>query len=348
MALNLFDTRFLIDMVIEIDKSSRTFLRDTFFKGSQQFDTKYIEFDKITGKRRVAAFVNTLVEGKVVDRPGSSRKVMEPAHINEKIATTADDFLQAQAGTTMYPGGQTPAARAALQLGKDLKNLNDMCTRNEELQCSQILHTGVLTIRGDGVDNQVTYGVPANQTITLTGIALWTDKVNSTPRTDLIGWVNRVSQSSGVVPNTMVLGLDAGVAFTEHPTIKDKFNMLKVDQGIIKPELLPNGVTYLGQYRDIGIQLDMFTYSEWYIDPADGVEKPMVALDKIILGNSNSTESGLKLYGAISDMKALTWATPRFSKSWEEEDPSVRWLNIKSSPLMALALPESILCAKVK
>jgi hypothetical protein len=53
-----------------------------------------------------------------------------------------------------------------------------------------------------------------------------------------------------------------------------------------------------------------------------------------------------KLYGCIKDLSAM-YPVARFPKSWEEEDPSARFLLMQSAPLLVPTQIDSFLSAQV-
>jgi hypothetical protein len=252
------------------------------------------------------------------------------------------------AGTTIYPGGITLAQRAAQQVGTDLATLDDLITRREEWMAAQALNAGTISVTGEGVNDVIDFQMAAGHKITLAGIALWTDTTNSNPLENLATWARLIGQDSGVVPNTAVLGSSAASALFAWLRINDKsggeISAIKVTLGQISPSALPNGANYLGYLRYNSLSVDLYTYDEWYVSDTDGLEYPMVPVDKVFLGSTNAQNT--RLYGAIKDLKALA-AMPRFSKSWEEEDPSVRFLMMQSAPLIALNQPDAFVSAKV-
>ena len=60
----------------------------------------------------------------------------------------------------------------------------------------------------------------------------------------------------------------------------------------------------------------------------------------VILGSRDGLE-GTRCYGAIHDEKANWTAHRYFTKSWVEEDPSVRWLLLQSAPLVVPYRPNA-------
>jgi hypothetical protein len=94
--------------------------------------------------------------------------------------------------------------------------------------------------------------------------------------------------------------------------------------------------------------LDSFTiyvYQAWYVDPADGVEKPILPADSIIM--TSPMLAGVRAFGAIRDEEAGLQALPQFVKSWIEPDPSVRFILLQSAPLVVPYRVNCSLKAKV-
>lgn len=345
--INIFDTRTMLQAVLQFKRPKR-FLLDTFFPGTKQFDTKTVDIDTYKGKRRMAPFVSPVVEGKIMARLGYTTNSYTPPYIKPKRPTIAGDLLVRRPGQTIYGNGMSMEQRASEILAADLMDLDDTITRREEWMASQAITLGTIAVVGDGVNDSIDFGLAAAHKAALTGQALWTDTTNSNPITSLSTFCRLISQDSGVVPNVAVLGSDVAAAFLDHPVIKANggvLSVVKLTLGQIQPQLLADGVTFLGTLTGPDFSLDLYTYSEWYVDDTDGTEKPMVPVDKIIIGSTRA--QNYKLYGAIQDLQAAgNFAVSRFPKSWEEEDPSVRYLMLQSASLVALNQPDASGCFK--
>lgn len=344
MTISIYETRTMMEAVRQM-KPAGSFLLRTFFPGVKEFSTKHVDIDIIKGMRRVAAYVSPLKEGKVVAKEGMTTKTLTPPYIKEKENITPQEFFAREGGNVIYAPGDGPNERAQRELGRILADLDTRCVRAEEVQAASAMNDGTVTCIGEGVNVQVDFGMPAAHKITLTGTDLWTDTTNSNPLDDLVDWCNMITKAAGVVPRKAVLGLDASKAFINHPKIQNLLNNRRILMGQIDPQQLPEGVTYLGNVSHAGVDLDLFTYQEWYID-ANGTEQPMVPADKVWLG-SGQTKNKI-LYGAIQDLKAGgLMAMARFPKSWEVEDPSVRWVMLQSAPLVGMLQPDAFASAKV-
>jgi hypothetical protein len=349
MAYDLFDSRTMM-AAMEQAKPPRTFLLNTFFGGAPRtFDTEAVDIDIIKGKRRLAPFVNPRREGKVVEKRGFKTRSYKPAYIKPKMVTTAEDIMKRAPGQHIYAPNSGPAVKAAQELGRNLAELNEMITRREEWMAAMSLTTGKCPIIGEGVDDLVDFLMDGTHLPVLSGNQLWTDHDDAKPLQDLRRWKRLVAKDSGMSPSIAIMGLDAIDNFLQCDEVvgttggrKSLFDMINVSIGRIDPQMLPDGVTYYGLIKELG--LEIYTYEEWYVDDESDIESPMIPANKVLLGNPNARTE--RMYGAIKDLSALA-AVPRFPKSWTVEDPSARFVMLQSAPLMAPLQVDAFLCATV-
>jgi hypothetical protein len=339
--MDIFDTRTMLDAVEQM-KPARRFLMDTFFRAGRTFPTKTVEIDIVKGKRKMAPFVHPRLPGSNSLREGFRSDTYTPPYIQPKRETEAELILKRSPGENPY-ASKPPAMRAAEQLGKDLAELDEEITRREEWMCAQALTTGQIRVVGEGVDDTIDFLMASDHKITLT-TGKW-DAAGSNPIGNLRGWKRKIAKDSGRTANVGVMSAEAVDAFQANDMVMKMLNTRRVDLGIIKPEELPDGVTYLGYLNDPGI--DLYAYDEWYLD-AEEVEQPIISAGGIILGSTN-TRNGV-LCGAIQDLDAIESGlveARRFPKSWVTPEPSARWLKLQSAPLAALLEPDAFIFAKV-
>lgn len=349
--VDIYETRTML-AVLEQRKAPRTFIRTTFFGAAgtgRTFNTEEVDIDVIKGKRRLAPFVNPKHAGKLIEKRGYRTRSYKPAYVKPKTETNASEILKRQPGNIIYAPNSGPAAMAAQQLGRELAYLDDMIIRREEWMAVQALLTGQVHVKGEGVDEILDFYMDAAQLPVLTGTARWSDHANATPLDDLKRWKRERSKASGYSPTLAVFGLDAIDNFLKCEQIigttggvKGLFDLRRIDMGQIDPQTLPNGVTYYGRLKELG--LDIWTYEEWYVDDDDGVEYPMIPANKVFMGNPTARTEFL--YGAIKDLDALA-PVSRFPKQWDEKDPSVRFLMLQSAPLPVPTEIDAFLTATV-
>ncbi len=341
--IDLFETRTMLE-ALEERFPPKMFLKDTFFGGAPEtWPTQHIDIDIQKGKRRVAPYVNPLAEGKIVAREGFHTNTYKAPYLKPKMVTTAQDFLTRDIGQNVYGSSEGPEQRAQKKLGKDLATLEDMILRREETQASELLHTGKVTVIGDGVSDIIDFQMEATHIITLSGTDLW-DNAASDPLAKLRELKRLAVKDSGLVPTKCVMGEDAIDAFLINANVTNQLDTRRIDLGLIDPVELSEGVTYYGRIKDVN--LDLYTYEEYYVHPVTTVVTPMVEPKKILLGNPSARTS--TNYGAIQDLDAGgNFVVPRFAKSWRSKDPSAQWLLVQSAPLLAMHQVDAFLAVQV-
>ncbi|MCJ8168638.1 major capsid protein [Atopomonas sediminilitoris] len=340
---DIFDTRTMLAAVEQMP-TARRFLLQTFFNGGtpRTFASKSVDIDIIKGKRKMAPFVHPRLPGSVTLREGMRTDTYVPPYVQPKMETNAEMILKRAAGDNPY-AVRTPLERAGLQLGKDLADLDSQITRREEWMCAQALTTGQVRVVGEGVDDTIDFLMAADHKITLTTNQWHT--ADGDPIGNLRAWKRKIAKDSGRTANTAALSGEALDAFQSNERVMKQLNTRRVDLGLIKPETLPEGVTYLGYLNDPGV--DLYGYDEWYVDDAD-TEQPMIPAGGLILG-ATTTQNAM-LYGAIQDLEAIESGlveAARFPKSWVTPEPSARWLKVMAAPLAGLLEPDAFVYAKV-
>ena len=353
--IDIFATRTMLPPVMQL-KRPLTFLLDTFFKGTKQFNTAFVDIDIYSRHRKMAAFVSPLMEGKVMNRLGKTTNTFTPPYIKPKRPTTVGDLLVAQPGEGVYSPGVTQEQRALSLLMQDIMDLDDAITRREEWMAASALTTGSINVVGDGVNANVNFGQNTAHQVTLTGAALWTATSTANPIKNFTTWANQCRQDSGVNPDTVVMGSAAAAAFIAWISVPanatgGQLSSMKLTLGQIQPTQLAEGVTFLGTLMAPSINVDLYQYDEWYFDEVSQTELPMIPANMVVLGSTRAANN--KLYGAIQNVNAVaemgqgSFSVPRFPSSWTTNDPSVRWLMLESASLVALNQPDAFVNAVV-
>lgn len=329
MKISIYDTRTMLK-AIQSMMPVNTFLKDTFFSGSQTFTTDQVDVDYYKGRRKMAPFVSPRKAGKVMDRPGYQTKTFKPPLIKPMRIATADDLQKRSMGENIY-GAKSPDERAAEMLAQDLADMEEAITRREEWMVSQIMFTGQVHMIGEDVDLLLDFDF--TNKIALTGADKWSDP-NSDPIQDLKNWRLSVIQKSGITPDMVIMASDVVDAFTKHPTVQKVMDSQRIILGKIEPQTLPNGVTYIGSISALG--MDVYSYDEWYFDEESTTEKPMVPAGSVLVASTRARSS--MLYGAVTlaDQKSgdfVTYAGERIPDSWVEKNPPSRFIQINSRPL---------------
>lgn len=337
MAVDLFNTRTMYEMVREGFTSNHAWLRDRFFANRPTFVTKTVEFDVVgRGNRKIAPFVNPRIGGKAVDREGYRTKTYEAPEVSPMMITTAEDLLKRLPGENPY-SGKDPNTRAAEQLARDMIELDELITRREEAMCAEALFTGKVTVKGEGYNevidfwNDLESGEKPEKTLT----TKW-DAQGTTAKqimSDLRSLRLEMIQRAGFTPSEIILG--SKVLNTVLDKLMDAavLDMRRVDMGQIEPSHLPQGVVYWGRLKDCG--LDLYSYDNWYTDPETGKDVAMVPEDKALLAAPGvRTMLAYGACGLIGSDGVQLVSGARVPDSWvQRTSPAGRVVQIKSRPL---------------
>ncbi len=366
MSIDLYNPRAMMQALLQM-KPPRTFLRSKMIRRDEFSDREQIDVDTKTGVRRLAPFVNPVTGiGKTMDRIGFSTATVTPPMVSVKRPLTPTDLQKRLPGENIY-SAQTADERAAQLLGQDLAELDENCTRVEEWMCAQAaFNTGtvggatgsIIHCVGDDVDE--TYFFPRNAA--LISAAPTASPVNGLGSTSPVStqianserWdqdtahiptqfrqVKRlVAKLTGMSVNYAICGADAADALLTAPSLNGLGGLLntrRIDLGLLKPEDMGEGVTYLGTIG--GTAIDIFAYDEFYVDPSDGVEKPIVPTKSVLFGCSN--DYTVMRYGAVGVTSGVDQAAQlaliagrRVPEAWINKEPAVRMLKLSSRPLV--------------
>lgn len=348
MAISIYDPRTMGKLVERMPKV-HTFVRDTFFRNRETFDTQKIDVDFKKGNRALAPFVHKKKGGATIDNEGFQTNTYEPPLVAPNKITTIDDILKRTPGESLY-NGKSPNQRAVEKMQRDFTELDEMITRREEWMCAQVLFTGSIPIIGEGIEETISFDF-TNKEIITTAAKKWSNDA-SDPIADLKRWRKQVQKNGFVNCDICVMADDVAEAFTRHAKVQKLLDTKGYDLATIKPRELPNGVTYVGTIHGEG--LDIYTYSEWFLDdwtdPAAPEQKPLVP-DGTLALLSTAAEYSM-YYGATTliDKKTEEFFTvegARVPDSWAERKPARRFLQLNSNPLPVPHEVDSWFVAKV-
>jgi hypothetical protein len=318
------------------------FLVDRYFGNVQTDTSEEIHFDVLDGKRRIAPFVSPLVEGQIVAELGFRTFTYKPAYIKDKRVFDMNKPLKRSPGEPIG-GNLSPANRQRALLAISLQDQLTMLGRRLEVMAGEVLTTGKLTITGDKYPTVVVdFGRAAANTVVAS--PLWSDLTNSDPVANLRTWAQASLQSQGIMLTDVIMTPDAFDAFSSNAKVRDRLDLFRA---IGAPPTLniSAAVAEGGVYMGTIDVFNVWQYMGWYVDPIDGLEKPILPVGTVLL--TSPLINGVRAYGAIRDEDAGLQAVPYFVKSWVEQDPSVRFVMLQAAPLLVPYRPNASFKAKV-
>ena len=362
MSVDLYSTRTMQQALI-VAKRPRTFMREMMIRRDEYSQTEKVDVDIKVGQRRMAPFIDPNVgPGVNMDRVGFSTWTYVAPQLAPKRSLTFTDLQSRLPGESIY-GTQTPDERAQILLGEDLAELDEAIIRAEEYMCVKAAFASAIPIVINGVLTQ-TITFPRASTVQIGDIgaagnayggssAAYWGASGANILTNIRAWQRVFTQQTGLTPDFMVCGQGAADALITAPTlngITGLLNTRRADLGLIKPELMDGGATYIGRLN--GTNIDIWGYDEWYIDPVTGTEGPLVPSNQILMGSSKAY--CVMRYGAVGvatgvdqSSQLAPVAGARVPESWIEKEPAVRFIKINSRPLVVPVQNDAFLTAKV-
>jgi len=337
---DLFSTDTL-NRVVPYLAGNPQWILDRYFGTTQTETSEEIHFDVMDGKRRISPFVSPLVEGQIVASPGFKTNTYKPAYIKDKRVFDMNRPLKRSPGEQIG-GTLSPSARLAAMIAADTLDQLNMLRRRLEVMAAEVLVTGKETIVGDKYPQAILdFGRAAGNTIV--AAPLWSVGT-AMPLDNLQDWAQIMLQATGIMATDVIMGVDVWKVFRNHQNVKDRLGLQRVYQTM--PTMTQDAqVVEGGVFMGVIDTFNVFVYAGWYVDPADGSEKPIFPAASVVL--CSAAIEGVQAYGAIRDEQAGLQALPYFSKSWTEEDPSVRFLLLQSAPLIVPYRPNASFKAQV-
>lgn len=325
-----FDT-FVLNRVVDNMVDRTSFLVDTFFPEVQVSDSETIMFDVVNERKLVTPFVSPLAEGKVVADLGFETDSFRPAYLKDKRIFDPKKTMRRTPGEAIG-GSKTPAQRLNEAVAANMDEQIKMLNLRFEVMAGDVLVNGAATISGERYPTRVVdFRRHVNGRVVKTGSNRW-GQAGVSPWSDVDVEAQELSDRTGYAPTDVIFTVDAWKLF--QPSIpRDSFdtilnNLVMTDAMLGYVHQPRDGVVYRGKSG----YLRFWTYSGTYTDPADGVTKPILPPNTVLIGNGSV--DGVRHFGAIQDLDAGIQARQYFSKSWVEPDPSRRFLLMQSAPLL--------------
>lgn len=342
----IYDTTTLVRLVRDL-KSSSNFLLNTFFPSVIEYDTEEVAIDVEVGRRRMAPFVSPLVQGQVVQGQGYTTNVFKPPYIKDKRVLDPRRPVRRMMGERIG-GDMTAAEREQANLVFEMEDQMRMVDRRLEWMAARALASGSITVAGDGFPTaNITFGRNVGNTVALTSTDRWSTNGTSiqagvSPAADVESWATSILQRSGAAPTDIVFTPLSWALFKLDPAVVDAIEHPRSGASNIE---FGGGVVTGGMFKGTWGNYRLWLYNDWFIDPADDTEKPMLTNGTVLMGSA--AIEGVRAFGAIMDPRFSYGAMAYAPKSWLEEDPARRMLMMQSAPLVIPTRPDASLGALV-
>ena len=329
-----------------------------FFPNTFVSTQEEIAFSKLNASRRIAPFMLPNEPGKpIYRRDGERIESFKPAYTKPKDAVRPSEMIALTPGEIVKREALlSPVARYNREVNRIVTFHRNSIMRLWDFMAARAILNGTLTINyGNGVSPIIDFGRDAGHTIVLGAGNRWGDAgVNIF--NGIQSYVDLIANAEfGGSATDIILGATAAVPFmadvsSSSGSLKDKLDTtfrgsedVSINRGIIRVDPL-NPFTLLGRLAN-GLNV-------WrYAGPATKFQNNAGSFTAImdprdILVASRAVD-GIRAFGAILDQAAGLEVADIFTKMWDQEDPSARFIMSQSAPLMVPKRPNATFKIKV-
>ena len=345
--VDMYATRTLVPY-IAINPGVPTFLRDRLFTNVRRFDTKKLFIDIKRGGRDIPTYVKGTEKGNFVEHDGFDTFAYEAPYLHEYKLLKPEDLQFREPSGTEY-NYAPPASQLTEKLNKDAHDLDTRFNRIEELQAVEVLSTGKL-IPKDKQGNafpEINFQMKDTHKPVLS--KKWSDP--NVKKNDILeqleDWnTDLLVKDGGHSVGLVVMGRNAKKWFMRKMDPDNEsagLDSVRVARGEIMPQHLPNGVSYIGRFSEVG-NAPMYCYAEWYRDPWTKETKPIFPENMVLMVGVGSRFD--RNYGFIQNINALR-GLERFP--WIKIDPDGKGVetHLETSPLLTPYEIDAVVAATV-
>lgn len=262
-----------------------------------------VEIDIVRSDEDIAIAVQDLSVG---NRANSTdlftNKRFTPPIFAEEIPINSFDLIKREPGQNPF---ESPDFRANVirRMFNGMTKVENKIRRSMELQASQVLQTGIVTLKDEnGVDLYVLDYKPKATHFPTAGTA-W-----NAGGADIQGDISSVAEvirNDGLSdPDELIMGIAAYNAFSNDPAIQLLLNNRRMEIGAIGPmQNRGNGGTFRGNIEIDNYRYDIWTYGGRYKDPQTGVKTQFIDPASCIVRASDGRLDAT--FGAIPNIGAL-------------------------------------------
>jgi len=285
----------------------------------------------------------------------TNKQFKPPVH-KEAFALQDYDLLNREPGTTTNADVRGEA-KAMLRAMKNFRRVESKIRRSIELQASQILTTGIVTLTDENGNTVYTLSFQPKATHFPTAGVAW-DNANSTKAADLNS-LSEVIRNDGLGdPDLIIMGAGSFETCIEDSDFMARFDTRRVDLGNIRTmRRLGNGGIFRGMFEVGNYSYELWTYNGRYKHPQTGTKTLYVPNDKVILATSGARLDAT--FGACPrfvppDSRVLRYMPGRmrnvrgrmdlWPNAWTTPDGSTLMGGVASRPLLIPTAIDSFGC----
>ena len=273
----------------------------SFFKTTEEdyTDAEYVDIDIVRSGENVAPVLRDIGTGAVVvaDDVFTGKQIKPPVYSLVRPVNIFD-LMKRQPGENEYKEIGTWFGRLVNVLKRAFVLMSGMLLRSVELQASQVLQTGKLTLTADAGNSAYTLDFQPKATHFKTVTNLWSGN-SADPLADLEEMADVIRDDGLVDATTVIFGAKAWNYFIKNSNVQNAVKKDGLGLGNLAPQIVNKGGKYMG-YVEIGAyRLDLLVYNGRYSDFNSNTVKKYVDENKVIMTADIADLDFRRVYGGV-------------------------------------------------
>lgn len=283
------------------------FLSGMFQSPPENFHTsEEVEIDIVRSDEDVSIVIQDMSTGYRMNAEDLyTNKGFKPPIHKEALPINSFDLIKRMPGQNPF---ESPDFRAnvILRLFNGMTKIERKIRRAVELQASQVLQTGQVTLTDiNGVALYTLDYKPKASHFPNAGTA-W-GEAGADPIADINSLAEVIRADGLADPDQLLMGVDAFEKFISTEAVQKRFEVRRFELGTIAPmEMRGNGGSYRGTVEIGNYRYDVWTYGGRYKDPQSGVSTQYINPSKVVVRASSGRMDAT--FGAIPNIGALMGA----------------------------------------
>lgn len=284
--------------------SPTLFLSGMFQSPAQNFhNTEEVEIDIIRSDEDISIVIQDLSTGYRMNSDDLyTNKGFKPPIHKEAIAINSFDLLKRMPGQDPF---QNPDFRANIitRMFNGMTKVERKIRRSIELQASQVMQTGVVTLVDENGNALYTLDYKPKATHMPTSGIAW-GQAGAAVSGDINALAEVIRNDGLSDPDQLIMGVDAFEEFIKDADIQKRYDNRRIDLGTIAPmEMRGNGGSFRGIVEIGNYRYDIWTYGGRYKHPQTGVKTQYIDPANVVVRASSGRLDAT--FGAIPNIGAL-------------------------------------------
>lgn len=269
-----------------------------------------VELDIVRSEEDVSIVIQDLSTGyRMNSEDLYTNKSFKPPIHKEALPLNSFDLIKRTPGVNPF---ESPDFRGNIirRMFAGMRKIERKIRRAIELQASQVLQTGVITLTDINGTALYTLDYQPKASHFPTAGTSWASATLAEKIGDLTSLCDQIRTDGLTMPDEMTVGSDAWENLLQTEGFLDRLDKRRADLGTITPmEVRGDGGIFRGALELGNYKLDVFTYEGRYKDPQTGASTKFMDPGKVLIRSSAGRLDAT--FGAIPNIGALLGSTNR-------------------------------------